>query len=261
MDNVGYTMGDEFLVSYYDMKIKALRHCLAGGQFICSWGGDRFVPNFENPSLLTWLFPHLYLWGIGRFHESLWEIPIMMEEQVKYLLELNKSPFKWDLDFTFIYYNILQKKAVCESVCFRVKAVEQGCITQELLSVDCRDLEHLIARFKGNLWYEPQSPKELHVVSLVNRVSTMFHKLPGTAGYKLKMQNEICTLINRWGMPAFFYHTEPVWCQIPLGEATGRRQYLHGVPWDWSRTDGMGSDETSYQETSSMCAALPQNDF
>ncbi|TFK78281.1 hypothetical protein K466DRAFT_457902, partial [Polyporus arcularius HHB13444] len=68
MDNVGYTCGDESPVSYREMKMRALSHCLDGGTFVTSTAGERFVPDFENPALLTWLFPHLDPWGIGSFH-------------------------------------------------------------------------------------------------------------------------------------------------------------------------------------------------
>ena len=216
MENVGYTMGDETPVSYRDMKMKALSHCLAGGRFVRSQAGDRFVPDFENPSLLTWLFPHLDPWGIGGFHEPAREIPISMDEQLKYLLELDDSPFERDPDFAFVYYNILQKKAVCDSVRFRVKVADQARIVRELLSVDKAALETLIARFKANPRFEPETQEQKKMVDLVNKVGTVLHDLPGTTGYKLKMRNEIRSLVNMHGTPAFFITLNPSDINHPL---------------------------------------------
>lgn len=196
MENVGYTMGDESPVSYRDMKLKALSHCLEGGRFVRSQGGDRFVPDFENPSLLTWLFPHLDPWGIGGFHEPRRVVAVTMEEQLRYLLELDDSPFERDPNFAFVYYNILQKKSICDSVRFRVKATEQTRIVDELLSVDRPQLEQLIDKFKRDPKYEPESPQQKNMLALVNRIGTLLHDLPGTAGYKLKMRNEIRSLVN-----------------------------------------------------------------
>ena len=209
MDNVGYTMGDQAPVSYRDMKMKALSHCLGGGRFIRSQAGDRFIPDFENPSLLTWLFPHLDPWGIGGFHEPAREVPINMEEQLKYLLELDESPFERDPNFAFVYYNILQKKAVCDSVRFRVKIAEQTRVVRDLLAVDRAELERLIAKFKSNPRYEPETQEQSRLVSLVNKVGRMLHDLPGTAGYKLKLRNEIRALVNLRGTPAFFITLNP----------------------------------------------------
>ena len=216
MENVGYMMGDESDSSTQDMKLKALAHCLSGGRFVRSQAGDRFMPDFENPSLLTWLFPHLDPWGIGGFHEPARDVPISMEEQLKYLLQLDDSPFERDPDFAFVYYNILQKKAVCDSVRFKVKVADQQRIVQELLSVDKKDLERLIGRFKANPKYEPDTPEQQRLVNLVNKVGTMLHELPGTAGYKLKMRNEIRSLVHMKGTPAFFITLNPSDVHHPL---------------------------------------------
>ncbi len=89
MENVGYTCGDESPVSYRDMKMRALSHCLTQGRFVCSKAGDKFVPDFQNPALLTWLFPHLDPWGIGGFHHPDRTRAVSMEQQLKYLLELD----------------------------------------------------------------------------------------------------------------------------------------------------------------------------
>ena len=216
MENVGYTLGDESPVSYREMKMKALSHCLTGGRFIRSQAGDKFVPDFENPSLLTWMFPHLDPWGIGGFHEPGREVIITMEEQLKYLLELDNSPFERDPDFAFVYYNILQKKAVCDSVRFRVKASQQRQMIDDLLAVDKKVLEGLIARFKSNPAYEPQDEAQKQLLALVSKTGTLLHDLPGTTGYKLKMRNEIRALVNFHGTPAFFITLNPSDVNHPL---------------------------------------------
>ena len=216
MDNVGYTLGDDSPVSYRDMKMKALSHCINGGRFIRSQAGDRFVPDFENPSLMTWLFPHLDPWGIGGFHEQSRSISITMEEQLKYLMEVDDSPFQKDPDFAFVYFNILQKKAVCDSVRFRVAAAEQERIVKELMSTNKGELDRLIARLKANHSYQAQSDEEKRILKLVTRVGASLHDIPGTAGYKLKMRNEIRSLVAFRGTPAFFVTLNPSDVNHPL---------------------------------------------
>lgn len=216
MDNVGYTLGNEAPKSYREMKMQALSHCLAGGKFIRSQGGERFIPDFQNPSLLTWLFPHLDPWGIGGFHEPARTVQITMEEQLKYLLELDDNRFERDPNFAFVYYNILQKKAVFDSVHFKVKLADQTKIVRQLLNVDRTELERLIDKFKANPRYEPQTTDQKQLLSLVNKVGTMLHNLPGTASYKLKMRNEIRSLVNMRGTPAFFITLNPSDVNHPL---------------------------------------------
>ena len=216
MDNVGYTMGDDSPVSYRDMKMKALSHCINGGKFFRSHSGDRFMPDFENPSLFTWLFPHLDPWGIGGFHEKSRAVPVSMEDQLKYLLELEDGRFQKDPDFAFVYFNILQKKAVCDSVHFRVAAAQQKRIVDEILATDKNELNRLIARLKANKSYQPQSTEEKRILGLVTKVGASLHDIPGTTGYKLKMRNEIRSVIAFRGTPAFFITLNPSDVNHPL---------------------------------------------
>ena len=216
MENVGYTLGDDSPVSYRDMKMKALSHCINGGRFVRSRSGDKFVPDFENPSLMTWLFPHLDPWGIGGFHEQSRPIAVSMEEQLKYLMEVDGGAFQKDPDFAFVYFNILQKKAVCDSVRFRVSAAEQERTVRELLSIDKGELDRLIARLKSNQSYQAQTDEEKRILRLVTRVGASLHDIPGTAGYKLKMRNEIRSLVTFRGTPAFFITLNPSDIHHPL---------------------------------------------
>lgn len=216
MENVGYTCGDDSPVSYQDMKMRALQHCIDGGRFIRSQSGDRFIPDFENPSLLTWMFPHLDPWGIGGFHHPNRTVPLSMEEQVKYLLSIHDSPFERDPDFAFVYYNILQKKKVCDSVHFKIKAVQQRTIVTQLLNVDKQLLARMIEATHRNPGYQPQTAEEIALIALVNKVGTVLHDLPGTSGYKMRMRNEIRGLVSHKGTPAFFVTLNPSDIHNPL---------------------------------------------
>ncbi|KAI0717708.1 hypothetical protein C8T65DRAFT_571452, partial [Cerioporus squamosus] len=216
MENVGYTCGDDSPVSYRDMKMRALSHCLHGGRFVYSKAGDKFVPDFANPALLTWLFPHLDPWGIGGFHHPSRSIKITMEEQLKYLLELDDGHFECDPDFAFVYFNILQKKMVCDSVRFRVKASQQRRIVADLLAIDKDLLQHMVHQSEHNPAYKPSTPQEIQLISLIDNVSTVLPNIPGTTGYKLTMRNEIRALVNFRGTPAFFITLNPSDIHHPL---------------------------------------------
>ncbi len=209
MENVGYTCGDDSPVSYQDMKMRALQHCIDGGRFIRSQSGDRFIPDFENPSLLTWMFPHLDPWGIGGFYHPNRAIKLSMEEQVKYLLSIHDSPFEHDADFAFVCYNIMQKKKVCDSVHFKIKATQQRTVVNQLLNVDRELLARMIEATRTNPDYKPQTHEEYALIALVNKVGTVLHDLPGTSGYKIRMRNEIRGLVSYRGTPAFFITLNP----------------------------------------------------
>ncbi|KAI0697955.1 hypothetical protein C8T65DRAFT_582249, partial [Cerioporus squamosus] len=209
MENVGYTSGDESPVSYREMKMRALAHCLNEGRFVWSKAGDKYVPDFHNPALLTWLFPHLDPWGIGGFHHPGRARAVSMEQQLKYLLQLDDARFECDPDFAFVYFNILQKKSVCDSVRFRVKESQQRRIVAALLALDKTLLENVIHRLKHDPLYKPSTPEELNMLTLIDSVGTILPNIPGTTGYKLSLRNEIRALVNFQGTPAFFVTLNP----------------------------------------------------
>lgn len=216
MENVGYTSGNRTPVSYRDMKLRALSHCLNGRRFIRSRAGNSFVPDFHNPALLTWLFPHLDPWGIGGFHNPYRVRTISMEEQLRYLLQRGDGRFQSDPDFAFVYFNILQKKSVCDSIHLRVKESEQRRVVAKLLAVDRVLLDALIVKYERDKEYTPQSVEEADLLSFVNTVGTILHDIPGTSGYKLSRRNEIRALVNFHGTPAFFITLNPSDVHHPL---------------------------------------------
>ncbi|TFK87211.1 hypothetical protein K466DRAFT_491259, partial [Polyporus arcularius HHB13444] len=216
MENVGYTDGDETPLTYRQMKMKALKHCLTGGKFLRSQAGSEFIPDFQNPRLLSWLFPHLDPWGIGGFFEPSRKVALTLEEQLSYLLQVDDAPFASDPDFAFVYFNIRQKKAVCDSVNFRVKVSQQQEIVRRLLNVDVNVLQRLIERFEKDPKYEPKTMEEVGIMSVLNQVRMVGRDLPGTAAYKVTLRNEIRSLVNFKGTPALFITLNPSDVNHPL---------------------------------------------
>ncbi|PPQ76867.1 hypothetical protein CVT26_001487, partial [Gymnopilus dilepis] len=101
MENVGYTDGDSSPEAYNAMKILALQRCMSGKPFVVSGTGNRLLPDFNNPRILTWLFPHLDPWGIGGFHESRRKIKIGMREQLCHMLNSSDTSFVRDPELAF----------------------------------------------------------------------------------------------------------------------------------------------------------------
>ncbi|KAI0328315.1 hypothetical protein GY45DRAFT_1255266, partial [Cubamyces sp. BRFM 1775] len=211
IESVGYTDGDHSPVNYNEMTMKALSHCLKSGRFVQSQAGSRFVPDFENSQLLSWLFPHLDPWGIGGFFDER-RGPgnrLSLEQQLKHLLTVEGSPFRNDPDFAFVFYNIKQKKAVFDSVHFGVPAKQRENVIRDLLQVDAGILDGLMQQFAKHPHYKPKDGKEVSIMRLLSRVNTMSHDLPGSNGYKIMLRNQIRALINHVGPPTLFITLNP----------------------------------------------------
>ncbi|KAI0359122.1 hypothetical protein OH77DRAFT_1395929, partial [Trametes cingulata] len=242
METVGYTDGDDSPVSTREMALKALSHCLRKGRFVQSQAGSRFVPDFENEQLLSWLFPHLDPWGIGGFHSKRRLVPLTLDEQLKYLLTIDDPLFRDDPNFAFIYFNIRQKRMVVQSVSFRVPASQRDDVIRKLMAVDINVLDRLIDKFKSNPRYKPENADERGILQLLMRVNTVSHDLPGSNGYKIALRNQIRALINHIGTPTLFITLNPSDRDHPLvrlyaGEEIDIEDSMRGIELSrWQRT-------------------------
>ncbi|KAI0740113.1 hypothetical protein C8Q76DRAFT_598847, partial [Earliella scabrosa] len=224
IENVGYTDSDDSPINFKQMSMRAVAHCLMGGGFVKSQAGSKFVPDFENPSLLSWLFPHLDPWGIGGFHEPRRLHSLSMDQQLKHLLTVEGSIFRKDPDFAFVYYNIRQKKAVFDSISFRVSASERERVIADLMKINVDVLDRLIKETTLNPRYKPQDKEEAEIFRLLLRVNTTSHDLPGSNGYKLALRNQIRSLINFEGPPTLFVTLNPSDRDHPLVQLYAGRE-------------------------------------
>ncbi|KAH9895271.1 hypothetical protein C8Q73DRAFT_645718, partial [Cubamyces lactineus] len=242
MDTVGYTDNDDSPVSERDMRMVALSHCLDGRRFVQSQAGSRFIPDFENEDLLTLLFPHLDPWNIGGFHDKRRGRRLSLEQQLKYLLTVDGSPFREDPDFAFVFYNIRQKRTVLDSVTFRVPASQRDDVIRQLMRVNVNQLNTLIDKFRRNPRYKPQTDDESTLMRVLARVNAVSPSLPGSNGYKIRLRNQIRGLINYLGTPTFFITLNPSDRDHPLvewyaGHAIDPAERMKGVELSrWKRT-------------------------
>ncbi|PPQ74557.1 hypothetical protein CVT26_007815 [Gymnopilus dilepis] len=216
MENVSYTDGDESATAYHAMKILALERCLSGKPFLSSGTGSTLVRDFDNPCILTWLFPHLDPWGIGGFHEPKRIVKLTMKEQLEHLLKSDNRSFEEDPEFAFTVYNILRKIMVSRSVRFQVPKHLQNGIVEQLMAVDLKTLCQLREKFEKDARYRPLSEEERKICKLLKSITMTTRSLPGSNGYKTKMRDQIKAIINAKGSPTLFITINPSDVDHPL---------------------------------------------
>jgi len=74
------------------MKLRALEHCRSGGALVQSRQGSEPLSDFENESLLAWLFPHLDPFGIGGFHHPKRIHKLTLDDSSRTLYRLMEHP-------------------------------------------------------------------------------------------------------------------------------------------------------------------------
>jgi len=209
IENVGYTDGDDTPANYRAMKASALEHCISGKPFIASGRGSMPIPDFNNPSILTWLFPHLDPWGIGGFHHPRRKISISMEDQLSHMLRVYHSPAQQDPEFAFVFFNVVRKALVSRSMRFSVPLLMHRSLVSELLNIRPEVLEKLNKACQIDPLYKPVHDDELKAFKLLSSLGMAARHVPGSNGYKVAMRNEIRALINSLGAPVLFITLNP----------------------------------------------------
>ncbi|KAF9521929.1 hypothetical protein CPB83DRAFT_840864 [Crepidotus variabilis] len=172
MENASYTDGDNSPISYKDMKAKALARCLS------------------------------HPWGVGGFHHPKRARKISMEEQVRYLLSIDDNRFERDPEFVFVFYNVLRKQAVSNSLRFAIPYKSRDLVLRSLLDVDPEVLARLNDLCRINPAYQLLRMIARHV--------------PGSDGYKVMLQNKIRAIIYQRGTPSLFVTLNPADVNHPI---------------------------------------------
>jgi hypothetical protein len=198
------------------MKAAALLRLKSGKSYLKSKSGSHLVPDFDNPHLLTWLFPHLDPWGIGGFSHASRARPISLKQQLRYLLLLENSPFARDPNFAFVYYNILQKKEISQGVSFKISVGRHADVVKSLLAVDNNELSMLTRKIERDHNYRGSTESEKSMFRLLSQVEMFTPSFPGNTSYKIARRNEIRGLIMSKGCPALFLTLNPSDIDHPL---------------------------------------------
>ncbi|KAJ6464325.1 hypothetical protein DFH09DRAFT_957797, partial [Mycena vulgaris] len=209
MENVGYTLGDESPASYRDMKLRALEKCLAGHPYLGSQRGGSIVKDFDNPYLMSMAFPEEDPWGIGGMLHPQRRKKISPAEQVAHLLTVHGGRFQRHSEFAFFYYNVLRKQLVATNTRYKAPKNNYRDVVDKMLNVDLGILSSLKEKCKRDALYIPTDETEKHIMTLMNSVGLIARHIPGSAGHKVKLRNEIRGLINYRGAPTLFVTLNP----------------------------------------------------
>ncbi|KAF5322401.1 hypothetical protein D9619_001300 [Psilocybe cf. subviscida] len=209
MENVGYTNGENGSSNYLAMKALALERCRRGLPFLLAGTRNGLVPDFNNPSLLTWLFPHLDPWGIVGFFHVGRRIRLSMEEQLRHFLLSDDHWFQRDPEFAFVFYNVIRKMQVSQSVRFSVSVRTHRRLAAQLISIDPDTLHDLGKKFERNPSYRPSSENERKAYDTMQSIAMVARQIPGSNGYKVLLRNQIRALINYQGTPTLFITLNP----------------------------------------------------
>ncbi|KAJ7665252.1 hypothetical protein DFH06DRAFT_985794, partial [Mycena polygramma] len=209
MENVGFIVSDDSPKSVRDMKMLAVQRCLAGHNFLASRRGSKMVPDFDNPYLMSMAFPEEDPWGIGGILHPSRKVKITPEDQVSHLVTVHGGRFQRHAEFAFFYYNVLRKQLVSKNMRYKSPKDNYRSLIDKMLAVDLEKLSGLRDKCKANPLYCPADGIEKEIVTLMSSVGLIARHIPGSAGHKVQLRNEIRGLINYRGAPTLFITLNP----------------------------------------------------
>ena len=124
--------------------------------------------------MLTFLFPYLDPWGISGFHNPNYSASqcISFECQLKHLLMQYDSPFLKDPNFTYIAWNIIQKKENSENLQF-CSAEQFYCQFCDEIMASIETLFQMLAKWDANVNALPSNNAEKKLLYLLNQLKVI----------------------------------------------------------------------------------------
>ncbi|RXW19324.1 hypothetical protein EST38_g6531 [Candolleomyces aberdarensis] len=117
--------------------------------------------------------------------------------------------FEEDNEFAFLFYNIIRKKNVSHGLRFSTSARRYKQTVDDLLSIDQVRLFHLAEKLRGDQMYRPTNDDDLRILETLKSINLLAREVPGSAAQKLKMRNEIRSMMISLGAPTLFVTLNP----------------------------------------------------
>lgn len=198
------------------MAIAALTHLRSGKPYIEMRHGSQPTNDYDDPFLYALLFPTLFPYGLGSPDNNERNPKVSLRSHVKHLFRLKDRRFQEHNSFLFIVFNIMQRHAVNMSATLMIRHARFHEFSRQLLSISPNAISRVASRLeRGGPLYS--SDHEEHLVTrLMQQVSLINRKVPGTSAAKMSMRNELRGLIMTYGLPSFYITINPSDVKNPI---------------------------------------------
>ena len=171
---------------------------------------------FCNPALFPKLFPTLFPFGLGGFEDQRRKRPLSFKQQAKHFLNLANDRFQVHHSFTFLAFNIIQRRQVLWQSSAKVKKANFQNTAEIFAGICPEDIGTVTDRFARGDDKTAYSDSERHVLRLMKEVKLVNRHVPGSNAARLAMRNEIRALMLSHGLPSFFITINPADIYNPL---------------------------------------------
>ena len=200
-----------------DLQLAAINHVRKNhGAFLTVPHGGVPENEFDNPSLFPKMFPTLFPYGVGGFEDGNRKYKISFKCHVKHLLNLNDKRFQTHHSFSFIAFNILQRRTVLLHTHLRMKRSTFAAAAVMYDTITPDSIERHADRIRTNNFNGPWIDSDRNVHRLMQDVRAINSYVPGSSSSRLQMRNEIRALTTQLGVPSYFVTVNPADVYSPI---------------------------------------------
>jgi hypothetical protein len=184
--------------TYKIHKLHALQKIKAGKTpFIKYPSGNIPIKTSYNPSVYGWLWPTLFLYGVGMFEDPIHKEKglgyshIDLKPHVNHLLNLSDTHFQKHITFIYIMMNILQRKtsAYQSQLAFRRSWFPN--VSAALQCIDYDTLDNYQSHLDKNPSALPENDSEISATELLKYVNYILDNISGSTAEINAMHQEL----------------------------------------------------------------------
>jgi Helitron helicase-like domain at N-terminus len=195
------------------IKALALQHLNKEGNFLIVGHSDKSEPAWDNPQLYPKMFPWLFPYGLG----GIGSVSNLSDKECKrHLLMYHDKRFQTDVNFPFIAFSHEQMKASTTQSFLLAEKNKFQAITDRLLNLDQHVLNSLIEKMTGGEHVVPVTDEEKCCFQVIKDLDHVAGNVKGSITSKKYMQNEIWSLVTRYGTPLWYITLSPADVKHPI---------------------------------------------
>ena len=171
------------------------------------------------------MYPTLYPYGTGGFEDPTHPVTVSFQKQANYYLNIAEHSFQYHHSFIFVVVIILQRRAAHLHISFTVSQSRFKAVPESLLSISPHTLSIVANHLKNEGKVSDLSTEKKKVFDLLNEVTTVSARLPGSQASKIFCHNEIHSYSGLFGISILFLSANPnpthsPMFQVILGDQT-----------------------------------------
>ncbi|KAF8321875.1 uncharacterized protein EI90DRAFT_3131532 [Cantharellus anzutake] len=177
--------------------------------------GAEPVNHYSDPHLLPLLYPTLFPYGIGGYHRNR-RASLSLEKMATHVFSLADHRFQEHYSFLFVIFNIIQRQRTSLYCKLKTSQAAFDRVATAINAVSADALNSIADRLTRGDYSTMDTADELAARKLLQEVSLVSTKVPGSHAACTQMRNEIRALIFDHGPPSFFVTINPADVYNPI---------------------------------------------